>query len=195
MGFLRAVMELWVDRVMRCVSTVSFRVLINGAPSGEFTPTRGIREGDPLSPYLFVLCAEALFGLLTRAVERGSLHGVKVASTAPLVSHLFFADDSIIFSKANPEEVSTIRGVLKVYEEASGQMVNFDKTTVSFSKGVSGARRSELANLMGVKEVDVHDKYLGLPTVIGRSKRVLTKGIREKLWKRLQGWKGVFFFI
>ncbi|XP_021737156.1 uncharacterized protein LOC110703671 [Chenopodium quinoa] len=195
-SFLRAVMikfgfaEQWVDRVIHCISTVSFSVLINGAPSGEFTPSRGLRQGDPLSPYLFILCAEALSGLLNRAVALGHLHGIRVAPLAPTISHLFFADDSIIFAKANLNEVDTIREVLHTYEIASGQMVNFGKTTVTFSKGVPVDRREDLANALRVNIVDVHDKYLGLPTVVGRSKRVITKDIREKLWKRLQGWKG-----
>lgn len=195
-GFLNAVMvkmgfaEQWINRVMHCISSVAFSVLINGAPSVEFTPARGLRQGDPLSPYLFILCAEALSGLLTKAVERRTLRGIKVAPSAPSISHLLFADDSVIFSKASVEGVEVIKKVLRVYEEASGQMVNFDKTTVSFSKGVSVERRGALASLLGVQAVDIHDKYLGLPTVVGRSKKVLTKGVREKLWKRLQGWKG-----
>ncbi|XP_021760550.1 uncharacterized protein LOC110725370 [Chenopodium quinoa] len=132
----------------------------------------------------------ALSGLLRRAVEQGSLHGIKIATTTPPISHLLFADDNIIFSRANVDEVEKIKNVLKVYEEASGQMVNLGKTTVSFSKGVPEDRKGALADALGVNVVDIHDKYLGLPTVIGRSKRVLTKGIREKLCKRLQGWKG-----
>ncbi|XP_021761357.1 uncharacterized protein LOC110726197 [Chenopodium quinoa] len=179
--FLKAVMqklgfaEFWIDRVMHCVSSVSFLVLMNGAPSGEFTPTRGLWQGDPLSPYL--------------EVARGALKGIKVASSAPPISHLLFADDSIIFSGANAEEVATIIQVLHTYESASGQLVNFDKTTVSFSKGVSEDMRVALAGILGVRMVDIHDKYLGLPTVVGRSKRVLTKGIQDKLWKNLQGCK------
>lgn len=149
-SFLRAVMvkmgfvELWINRVMHCVSSVSFSVLINGIPSGEIIPERGLRQRDPLSPYLFILCAEVLSGLLSKAVAHGSLHGIKVASSAPTISHLLFTDDSIIFLKANAEEVLTIKNILKVYELTSGQMVNFDKTTVSFSKGVHEIKKREL---------------------------------------------------
>ncbi|XP_021719426.1 uncharacterized protein LOC110687116 [Chenopodium quinoa] len=182
MGFA----ELWIERVLHCISTVSFLVLINGAPSGEFVPTRGLRKGDPLFPYLFILRAEALSGLLSGAVGMGQLHGVKVTHLTLPISLLFFADDSVIFSKANVEEVNSIRDILHTYEIASGQMVNFGKTTVSFNKGVADKRRVELASLLGVEVVDVHDKYLGLHTVVGRSKRVLTKGIRDKLWSRIQ---------
>lgn len=72
-----------------------------------------------------------------------------------------------------------------MYELASAQMVNFNKTTVSFSKGVSYSNRGELVELLEVRDVNVHDKYLRLPTVIGRSKKVLTEGVKEKLWNKL----------
>ncbi|XP_074298528.1 uncharacterized protein LOC141629421 [Silene latifolia] len=90
MGFDRS----WIARVIDCVSTVSFSVLINGTPMKEFQPSRGLRQGDPLSPYLFILCAEALSNLIRRAVVNDSLHGIRISQSAPFVSHLFFADDS-----------------------------------------------------------------------------------------------------
>ncbi|XP_021745647.1 uncharacterized protein LOC110711544 [Chenopodium quinoa] len=62
---------------------------------------------------------------------------------------------------------------------------------VTFSKGVRDEKRGELADKFGVREVDVHDLYLGLPTVVGRSKKVITRGVKEKLWKKMQGWKGM----
>ncbi|XP_074306594.1 putative mitochondrial protein AtMg01250 [Silene latifolia] len=105
-GFLRQVLITmgfdrgWTERVMECVSTVTFSVLLNGIPSEEFQPTRGLRQGDPLSPYLFILCAEALSNLMRRAVEANSIHGIRIARNAPAISHLLFADDSIFFARA-----------------------------------------------------------------------------------------------
>ncbi|XP_021752531.1 uncharacterized protein LOC110718037 [Chenopodium quinoa] len=141
-AFLRALMlklgfaAQWVNRVMHCVSLVSFSVLINGVPSWNFTPSRGLQQGDSLSPYPFILCAEALSGLLSKAVDGGRLHGIRVAPTAPPISHLLFVNDSIIFTRANIDEVNTICEVLHTYEATLDQMVNLGKTTVSFSKGV-----------------------------------------------------------
>ncbi|XP_074274046.1 uncharacterized protein LOC141597480 [Silene latifolia] len=186
MGFDRA----WVRRVMDCVSTVSFSVLINGQPSSTFIPARGLRQGDPLSPYLFILCAEVLSSLMRRAVEQNSLHGVRIARTAPSISHLLFADDSIFFMRASTEEVETVSNVLRRYENASGQLVSREKTTVSFSKGIPRQKRSNLATRLGVVEVEEQERYLGLPTVVGRSKKVLTDILRDKLSKRLSGWRG-----
>lgn len=180
-----------VDRVIECIISISFSVLVNGVPSQSFSPSRGIRQGDPLSPYLFILCAEALSGLLRREVVRGTIHGLRIANQAPIVSHLFFPDYSVIFVRANVEEAGRVKDVLGVYERASGQMVSFEKTKVSFSKGVGVARRAHIAVVLGVQIMDIHDRYIGLPTVVGRSKKVITKGVREMLWRKLHGWKGM----
>ncbi|XP_074271735.1 uncharacterized protein LOC141595669 [Silene latifolia] len=185
-GFDRA----WISRVMECVTTVSFSVLINGHPSSEFRPSRGLRQGDPLSPYLFILCAEVLSSQMRRAVETGCLHGVRITNFAPAVSHLLFADDSIFFARANIGEADKINDILHRYEDASGQLVSLDKTTVSFSKGVPIQKRSNLATRLGVAEVAEQTRYLGLPTVVGRSKKALTDILRDKLSKRLNGWRG-----
>ena len=93
LGFSRA----WVALIMRLVSSVSFSVLFNGAPQEEFRPTRGIRQGDPISPYLFLLAAEGLSCLLKSFDQSSALNGLKVAPTAPAVNHLLFADDRLSF--------------------------------------------------------------------------------------------------
>ena len=102
-GFLDAVMvHLWFDtgwrcRVMECVRSVTIFVSVNGKPSEDFSPYRGIREGDPFSPYLFILCVEVFSNLLRRAEKRNVLKGVRVVPTAPSVNHLLFVDDCITF--------------------------------------------------------------------------------------------------
>lgn len=79
-----------VNTIMRCVSTVSFSILINGQPSNDFTPHRGLRQGDPLSPYLFIICAEVLSGLIAKGQADGHIHGIQITNTALAISHLFF---------------------------------------------------------------------------------------------------------
>jgi hypothetical protein len=90
-----------VSLIMRCISTVSYQVLINGQPSSPFIPQRGLRQGDPLSPYLFVLCADVFSGLIRKEVAGKNIHGVKIARSAPQISHLFFADDSLLISRSS----------------------------------------------------------------------------------------------
>ena len=91
----------WVELIMLCVSTVRYNVIRNGKEVGPIIPSRGLRQGDPLSPYLFILCAEGLSSLIRRQENVGLIHGVKVARGAPMVSHLFFADDAFLFFRAN----------------------------------------------------------------------------------------------
>ncbi|XP_074266637.1 uncharacterized protein LOC141589915 [Silene latifolia] len=177
----------WVGNVMRCVRIVSYEVLINGSPSEAFVPSRGLRQGDPLSPYLFILCAEVLSSMIRRKVEEGVLHGIRVAPLSPFISHLFFADDSIIFVKVSEVQARVVMDLLGKYERASGQLVSKEKTTVSFSKGTAAWRRDKVSSILGVQVVQQQGKYLGLPTVIGHSKQVLNKIVRDKLNNKMQG--------
>ena len=110
-SFLKGIMsklglpECWIDRVMSYVTSTSFSVRINGKAYGNIRPSRGLRQGDLLSPYLFLLCAEGFSSMLAKAQEEGRLHGVAVCRRAPCISHLLFANDSLIFCKASQEEV------------------------------------------------------------------------------------------
>lgn len=117
----------WVNLTMRCVTNVSYFVLINSEPTNVIMPTRGIRQGDPLSPYLFMICAKSLSFMIRRAELDGDLYGVKLCKCVPLILHLFFVDDSMIFSRATREESPKIKQILRAYEEASGRKVNFNK--------------------------------------------------------------------
>ena len=95
--------ERWISIVMCCVSSVKCAVRINGQPCGRILPTRGLRQGDPLSPYLFLFCAEGLSALLHQASQRKAIKGVAASTRGPRVSHLFFADNSLVFWKSNTE--------------------------------------------------------------------------------------------
>lgn len=116
----------WIHLVMRCIRTVSYAVVVNGQPVGIIHPTRGIRQGDPLSPYLFLLCAEALSSLIRHAENIGSITGVPTSKKGPRLSHLFFADESLLFCKANSVEWRRLVRLLDKYEVASGQKLNKD---------------------------------------------------------------------
>ena len=87
----------WVELVMATIKSVSYSILINGVPRGFIKPTKEICQGNPLSPYLFLLCSEGLNGLLKKAVAAGDLRGFSLCKNGPQISHLFFADDSLIF--------------------------------------------------------------------------------------------------
>ena len=93
--------ERWIALIMMCVCTVSYSVLINGEPKGKIVPSRGLRQGDPISPYLFLLCAEGLSVMLKKEENEGHIKGVAVSRGASRVSHLLFADDNIIFCRVS----------------------------------------------------------------------------------------------
>ena len=137
--FLEKIMEKrgfdnrWISLIQSCIQTVSFSILVNGEPCGNCTPKRVFRQGDPLSPYLFFLCAKGLHSLLQQAESSGASKGVSLCSAAPKISHLFFADDSLLFCRVNSQECTHILDILKQYEEASGQQINRGKTQLFFS--------------------------------------------------------------
>ena len=115
--------EWWIRIVMACVSSVTYARRFNGQPCGLITPTRGLRQGDPLSPYLFLLCAEGLLALLQKASERMEIKGMAASVRGPWISHLFFTDDSLIFYKSTEKEGAEIQRILQVYESSSGQQL------------------------------------------------------------------------
>jgi hypothetical protein len=124
----------FVSPIMRCVTSVSFSVRVNGVLSDVFKPSRGIRQGDPISPYLFLLCAERLLCLLKGIGPVHLSRGVRVGVHSPWILHLLFADDCIIFSEASQRGATHLQEILEVYSRGSGQLVNRDKSAVFFSK-------------------------------------------------------------
>lgn len=102
----------WVKLIMACVRSTSFAVLWNGEKTDSFEPQRGLRQGDPISPYLFVLCMERLGHLIMSEVQRGSWKPVTLGKGGPSISHLFFADDLFLFGRATENQAHRIRKVL-----------------------------------------------------------------------------------
>lgn len=146
-----------------------------------------------LSPYLFVLCAQGLSSLISKSVERRLFYGVKIAHSSPVISHLFFADDNLVFVRARKEESTHVRNCLNIYEKTSGQLVNYDKSALTFSPSTSVSTINEINNVFSVEVVKGHDLYLGLPTFSMRNKRLQFAYLRERICTRLKGWSNRFF--
>ncbi|XP_065637926.1 uncharacterized protein LOC136071035 [Quercus suber] len=150
--------EAWVDLIMECITTVSYSILVNGEPKGMITPSRGLRQGDPLSPYLFLFCAEGLNALLCDAVVRGDIHGFSICRNGPKLTYLFFADDCLIFCRSTLEECHKIQELLGYYEVALGQIINKEKTTLLFSKNTEESFQVAIQATLQVPAIRHFDK-------------------------------------
>lgn len=121
-----------VGWIMSCVTSVSYSVKFNGTLLDSFSPTRGLRQGDPLSPFLFLFVADGLSSLLQREAAQGTVTPIKVCRRAPGISHLLFADDSLFFFKAEPNEAIRVQQVLQMYARGTGQYINPQKCSILF---------------------------------------------------------------
>ena len=139
-----------------------------------------MRQGEPLSPYLFLLYALGLQGLLKKVEVNGEINGVFICRNGPKVSHLFFADDSVLFCWAKEEECQTILDLLATYERGSGQKINREKTNIFFSSNTHLQVQSNIQQLFGVPAIRQHEKYLGLPALVGRAKKQSFIYLKEK---------------
>ncbi|CAN1744284.1 Putative ribonuclease H protein At1g65750 [Linum perenne] len=180
----------WVQLMMLCVSSVEYSVLFDTHQTETFKPMRGLRQGCPLSPFLFIICAEGLSAIIRQATDRGHLHGVRVCRGAPLVSHLLFADDSFFFFRAEIEEARRMRQLFDQYASASGQLINFEKSGIFFSRSTHTMLQDAISNVLGVYDPFDRGKYLGLPSVVGRNKKATFQYVKDRVWERIQKWKG-----
>jgi hypothetical protein len=152
---------------------------VNFEKIGPIYPGIGLRQGDPISPYLFILVTEGLTALINKSVASGNIHGVKICRGAPTVSHLLFADDYFLFCRSTLDETNHLMQILKNYEEASGQEINLTNSEVFFRP-----------RIMGVRHVLGTSNYLGLPSMIFRKKKDIFAYIKDRVWKQINSWRG-----
>ncbi|KAL0411141.1 UNVERIFIED_CONTAM: putative mitochondrial protein [Sesamum latifolium] len=177
-----------INLILLCVSSVSYSFILSGRKFGHIIPQRGLRQGDPLSPYLFLLCTEAFSSLIHRAKTSGRLKGVNISRHAPSISHLLFADDTFICCQSSHAAMVCIKEILECYGRASGQEVNLQKSTAVFSRNIQAEQQENLSAILEIQCEEKHDKYLGLPSIVGKSKRAIFNCIRDRVWSRIQGW-------
>lgn len=120
----------------------------------------------------------------------GRIHGVSVCRRAKIFN-LLFTDDSLLFCQATQMEVEVVAEILQTYAKASGQSINLKKSSMYFSLNTPHNQKDEIMRTLGVKEVDRFEPYLGLPTLVGRSKYHSFSYLKDRVWKKLQGWKGM----
>ena len=128
-------------------------------------------------------------GLIKKAELQGDIHGYSLCRRGPKLTHLLFADDSLIFCRATLEECNKVMDILRVYEEASGQKINRSKTPLFFSNSILEDVKHGIKVALGVPEIMQYEKYLGLPSLVGKRKKESFNYIKEKVWRKLQGWE------
>ena len=178
----------WRNWIYFCVSSVRFSILVNGSPCGFFPSSRGIHQGDPLSPMLFVIVMEAFSRSIVKANGVGMLSGFSVESidSDPLeVSHLLFANDTVIFCEADLDHLFNLRPVLIWFEATSGLQINLSKSELVPVGEVPGIE--EFADILGCKTSKLPMKYLGLSLGAKFKAKDIWNPIVEKMERRLAG--------
>jgi hypothetical protein len=178
----------WCSWIAHCISFVRFSILVNGSPNGFFSSSRGLRQGDPSSHLLFVFVMEALSRMISVAVNGGLLEGFTVGNTS--VSHLLFADDTLIFCSACPAQLSHLRSLFLLFEAVSRLKVNLAKSKLIPVGNIELVGR--LAGILrcGVSTLPV--KYLGLPLRASYKAKHICDGVIEKIEHRLASWKMIY---
>jgi hypothetical protein len=179
----------WINWIGQCITTSSFSILLDGSPYGNFKPSRGIRQGDPLSHFLFILGLEILSRLILRDEALGSLQGIKVAPLSPPISHLLFADDVMIFTRDKVQDANAILNRLSTYTKWSGYCINLSKSTVFFSKNCSVNAISEVNRILNLPLIPVRAKYLGIPLFLSQNKRDAFMDIKDRICSKITSWK------
>ncbi|KAI3771839.1 hypothetical protein L6452_03008 [Arctium lappa] len=178
----------WCKWVKACLISSTISVLVNGSPTKEFTMEKGIRQGDPLAPFLFLIVAESLNTLMKEAKAEGIFEGIKVGKEGMEISHLQYADDAIFFGKWNIRNLKNLMKILKCFYEASGLKINISKSKL-YGIGVEEEETQAWAHGIGCVHGVLPFMYLGLPVGVVMSKSDSWKMVVEKIKNKLATWK------
>jgi hypothetical protein len=184
MGFHRQ----WVQWIMTCVTTVRYSVRFNNVVLESFKPLGGLRQSDTLSPFMFLFVADGLTKLLQKEVAKHNLQELHICRRGPGISHLLFADNTLLFFQASEEQATVIKRVINEYEKGTGQQINPSKCSMLFGSMCTQQNKNKVLELLEVDNAVGESKYLGLPTTEGRMNKERIKMTKEKLVKRCSGW-------
>lgn len=140
-------------------------MIVNGKRTNVIEPFRGLRQGDPLSPYLFIIVTDVLSRMLDHKVRNKELQGIKPRGTCPEIHHLLFAYDSMFFIKVSVSNAQALKQTLDLYCKVSGQKVNFKKSSIYWASGSDQQVSSEVAEIFGMRVSSNPGKYLGKPSI------------------------------
>lgn len=192
-GFIYSILEafgfnqLWIDRIRRCISECRFSVLLNGQPCGFFSSSRGLRQGDPISPSLFIIAADYFSRLLTQRFQTYLTMQYRHGGSTS-VSHLAFADDMIIFTNGQKRSIRRVIDCLEHYDGVSRQLVNRDKSGHILPRRASEIQTRRIVFLTGFSHQSQPFTYLGVPLFKGAKRSFLYDDLIMKVRSRIFGW-------
>lgn len=181
--------EVWIDLVFRAVSNVWYSVIVNGVKEGFFTSSRGLRQGDPLSPSLFILAAEVLSIFLARVHLDESIPRFSQPPGTPHIHHLAYADDVVIFSTGKSNAIGHVVRALKEYEDISGQLVSFQKSAFYMHPRTTARVIRRMRTATRCIHRPFPFTYLGCPVYTGRKKCIYFSPVIDKVKAKCQGWQ------
>ena len=181
--------QMLIDLIMSCISSTSISILFNGGKLNSFKPTRGIHQGDPLSSYIFIICMEYLGYLINKECTDKKWVPMKASKDNVGIPHLFFADDLMLFAKANIVGANSIKGVLRKFGEKSRQTVSLEKSQVYFSSNVPELIKDNTCETLGIRAASQLGKYLGFPLKHKGTCRNQYNFIVDRIISKLVGWK------
>ncbi|KAK4384654.1 hypothetical protein Sango_3038900 [Sesamum angolense] len=179
--------RVWIEE---CVTSAQYSVVVNGGVHGFFAGARGLRQGDPMSPYLFVLVMEVLHMILQQLIEQDGEFQYHWICKDFNLFQLSFADDLLLFCKADVRSVVLFGRGLDTFATLSGLHTNPQKSQLIISKAALGLRESLLATL-GFQEGHLPVRYLGLPLISARLSVADCQPLLQKIDSRIKGWEGV----
>eukprot|EP00253_Pinus_taeda_P026927 PITA_26927 len=176
----------WIRWVSSLISSAFFSILINGIPTTTFQASRSIRQGDPLSPFLFIIMAEGLGRCIKNAIQTQELKGITLHQ-APTVSHQQFVDDNMIFGYPSVQEARALNSLLLLFSKASGTLINSVKSQIFFFNTHPTTQRA-IARILGFSIASLPSKYLGAPLFAYARKHSSWTSLLEKLEAKLSLW-------
>ncbi|GJT65778.1 RNA-directed DNA polymerase, eukaryota [Tanacetum coccineum] len=177
----------WRGWIQTCLSSSRGSILVNGSPTGEFQFQKGLKQGDPLSPFLFILVMESLHLSFQKVIDEGLFKGVSVSSSLQL-SHLFYADDVIFMGQWSDSNITTIINVLNCFHKASGLRLNIHKSKI-MGVAVEEEKVNAAALKMGCSTLKLPFSYLGIKVGDMMSRLKSWDEIIDSLYSRLSRWK------
>ncbi|PNY16800.1 ribonuclease H, partial [Trifolium pratense] len=181
----------WIEVIL---SSAHLSISINGTLNGYFNCSRGVRQGDPLSPLLFCLAEEVLSRGISKLVFEGSLDLIKGSRNSLVPSHCLYADDIMVFCSGKIACLNVLKNLFVRYANCSGQSINASKSTI-YSGGISYVRLQNIVNLFGFKVGSLPFNYLGAPIFKGRPKARYFQPIADKIKSKLSSWKASLLSI